>query len=685
MNRKPSFGLLTLAKSTSQPDKSSTTSQPPDNGPKSAREFGTADKSGWRKKFHAGRPKTPLPVNVAEEEGKVTDDTARRPQAEKSGWKKTIQGSRAVTPIATALSATAEEDGDDSRIEQGSELSTLHRRSDPPRPSSKRHWSSYIAITGPKEHIFSEPWSLDSPLLLEPPVDPFMVLQSVRSHISKLPTEPIPVQHHSGILRVFEDYRKVRAKKENIEDLLNVTLGDFKRAEESWTASEDQYKAEIRRLELLIARGTSGMAGLMRARQDSVIKRTRRHTAYASNASETVPEFLSRGQLRHSFESREEQLSLHRPSSPSETMASISRKFASSSLDELPIGTPPSSEREITLSRKVKSELNLSKMANFGTSNPDSQSTYSDFSASGDQLPDERGNAMTQSTQPSTGHEKADDLHDLLSRVALQHGVDTEALLSHLVGVLASLDHLNPVIDTENRMEKDDDLVVARRRASDPTRRQLNSVTMGRRHFSFEPGDDQLTEENLRNLHMSGSPEIPPMPRLPQFVDSSSDSLSDESVGGHVDAAPNRPSKIPSPIQGPLSGHAKREVSASSLQTVSGRPLLEDDQRRDSSHSADAPLCVEHWLEGMAARQHRRMPAMQYSVTALLEAVTRFHAPAALMNSFITDTSRRRRHSNDEMPPQLSKQQTVLHGSGKAPVSKLLNLGSNATTNKSAV
>ena len=71
------------------------------------------------------------------------------------------------------------------------------------------------------------------------------------------------------------------------------------------------------------------------------------------------------------------------------------------------------------------------------------------------------------------------------------------------------------------------------------------------------------------------------------------------------------------------------------------------------------------------------------SVTVLLEAITRFQSLAALMKSFITDTSRRLVHGNDEMPPQPSKQQTVLHGSGKAPVSKLLNLGSTATTNKS--
>ena len=179
MNRKPSFGLLSLAKSTSQLDKSSTTSQPPERGPKYAREPGTADKPGWRKKFHAGRPKTPLPVNVAEEEPNVTDDAARRQhlQTEKAGWRKTIQGSRPATPVTTPASISVEEDGDDARSEQGLELANLHRRSDPAKPNYKRHWSNYITITSQKEQIFSEPWGTDSPPLLRPPVDPLMVLQ----------------------------------------------------------------------------------------------------------------------------------------------------------------------------------------------------------------------------------------------------------------------------------------------------------------------------------------------------------------------------------------------------------------------------------------------------------------------------------------------------------------------------
>jgi hypothetical protein len=76
-------------------------------------------------------------------------------------------------------------------------------------------------------------------------------------------TQPIPVEHNSGLFRVFEDYRKVREHKERLEKLLKDTFHDWGRAEKHWSQAEARYNAEIRRLELLIARGTSGMTGLV--------------------------------------------------------------------------------------------------------------------------------------------------------------------------------------------------------------------------------------------------------------------------------------------------------------------------------------------------------------------------------------------------------------------------------------
>ena len=69
------------------------------------------------------------------------------------------------------------------------------------------------------------------------------------------------MEHNSGLFRVFEDYRNVREQKESLSIMMEETLSDWKKAEQYWDRSKDCYGAEIRRLELLIARGTSGMTG----------------------------------------------------------------------------------------------------------------------------------------------------------------------------------------------------------------------------------------------------------------------------------------------------------------------------------------------------------------------------------------------------------------------------------------
>lgn len=74
-------------------------------------------------------------------------------------------------------------------------------------------------------------------------------------------SQPIPIEHYNGLFRIFEDYRKIREQKERLGEMMEDTIQDWTKAEEQWRCAEDRYGAEIRRLELLIARGTAGMTG----------------------------------------------------------------------------------------------------------------------------------------------------------------------------------------------------------------------------------------------------------------------------------------------------------------------------------------------------------------------------------------------------------------------------------------
>jgi hypothetical protein len=191
---------------------------------------------------------------------------------------------------------------EDTRSER-SETSAPRRDS---KPKLARYTSLFTNLKDtPKDIEFTEPWSEDAPPFFQPYIDPLDVLQAVRSHMLNS-SQPIPVDHNSGLFRVFEDYRKSREHKERLESLLKDTLLDWETAEKHWSAAgtfdsrsysgsftlgghlrsvsigsptlpsqyiiaytdnvsslESRYDAEIRRLELFIACGTSGMTGLV--------------------------------------------------------------------------------------------------------------------------------------------------------------------------------------------------------------------------------------------------------------------------------------------------------------------------------------------------------------------------------------------------------------------------------------
>lgn len=72
---------------------------------------------------------------------------------------------------------------------------------------------------------------------------------------------PVPLEYNSGLFQVFDDYCKLRAHKEHLETRERNALDHSRKVTAQWHQSEILYEAEIRCLELLIARGTTGMTG----------------------------------------------------------------------------------------------------------------------------------------------------------------------------------------------------------------------------------------------------------------------------------------------------------------------------------------------------------------------------------------------------------------------------------------
>lgn len=214
-----------------------------------------------------------------------------------------MQSSRPPTPSTISPMTPLVDDTDEARSEH-SEPQTPRRNS---KPKLARYTSLFNTFRetskGPE---FAEPWSEDAPPPLPSCADPLHALQSVHSHMMQFST-PVPLEYSSCLFRVFEDYRKVREEKERVEALLQATLTSWKEAEMGWVESEVCYMKEIRRLELLIAKGTSGMTGLFEARQGTIIKR-RGGDQKKIATDERFPKFMSapNGQIDDDLESRDQ-------------------------------------------------------------------------------------------------------------------------------------------------------------------------------------------------------------------------------------------------------------------------------------------------------------------------------------------------------------------------------------------
>lgn len=227
------------------------------------------DNKGWRKKI-GGKPKEVPPIKTDLDANSATPPKEVLSAVEaidkrRHGWRKTIAVSRPSTPTTTAPPTPTPDDVEDTRSER-SGTSTPRRDS---KPKASRYTS--IFATHKEESVdpvFSTPWSLDNPLTKATGwsyVDPIVTMESIHSHMCTNYMVPLPLQFNSGLFQVFEDYRKLRAHKENLEARERSSLDNSRKVTAQWHQSEILYEAEIRRLELLIARGSTGMDGYVTA------------------------------------------------------------------------------------------------------------------------------------------------------------------------------------------------------------------------------------------------------------------------------------------------------------------------------------------------------------------------------------------------------------------------------------
>lgn len=102
--------------------------------------------------------------------------------------------------------------------------------------------------------------------------------------------EAIPVQYNSCILHILEAYHDMRLEmiakdREHEEDVkkLSDAIITFETEESNWLDKEEIYKAEIRRLEIMLATGERGLDMVTSARSKSALNRDKVQSAAAGD------------------------------------------------------------------------------------------------------------------------------------------------------------------------------------------------------------------------------------------------------------------------------------------------------------------------------------------------------------------------------------------------------------------
>lgn len=109
--------------------------------------------------------------------------------------------------------------------------------------------------------------------------------------------DPLPIHFNSCILHVVEAYWHLRERSKSslkeIEDMKESHKKDIKEFENmahSWEESEKNYKAEVKRLELLLSKTKGGMATVAMARSNSVLHGSKRASQIIRDGIGTIKE-----------------------------------------------------------------------------------------------------------------------------------------------------------------------------------------------------------------------------------------------------------------------------------------------------------------------------------------------------------------------------------------------------------
>lgn len=267
-------------------------------------------------------------------------------------------------------------------------------------------------------------------------------------------------------------------------------------------------------------------------------------------------------------------------------MTALSRQLTNAGTLHFPIGTPPNVKQDSVLSQKLKSELKLTDLRYADAARPISSAHIAgQLEDTPQQITSDDRNRKYHALEFNA----FTALKELGALVARRRGLDVAGFVNGLMALLTSADTTEPITELlagddpnqnakvqENRQGFADD-----RTPRPPLRISRSQSYQGldqkhRRHFSFEPGDDQSQEletghRTLDWLSRPHSTDFELSSSADWHMHTFDDTLrtSDDDSSLHLTSTSAnfpKPSMIPSPVQ--LAGRLRRGNSTSSLQSA---------------------------------------------------------------------------------------------------------------------
>lgn len=130
------------------------------------------------------------------------------------------------------------------------------------------------------------------------------LIEAIMCRLLANPCERLDVRFNAILLQIFESFRALDDEKKHLmadvqeqRDRREAREREMQLSYQKWEREKTEFKAEVRRLELILANGKRGLAEVTLARQDSVLRSRRKYedsSAMEDEAMETIFEFLEK-------------------------------------------------------------------------------------------------------------------------------------------------------------------------------------------------------------------------------------------------------------------------------------------------------------------------------------------------------------------------------------------------------